>query len=75
MIGVGGTDSLAQAESFLAAYGGPPHMLWEDFPVSWRHYRAGNPNLILLDGAGVTQVERVGQFNQNRLQDALDSLT
>ncbi len=75
MIGVGGTDSLAQAESFLAAYGGPPHMLWEDFPVSWRHYRAGNPNLILLDGAGVTQVERVGQFNQSRLQDALDSLT
>ena len=71
---MGGTDSLAQAESFLAAYGGPPTMLWESFPVSWRHYRAGNPNLILLDGAGETRVERVGQFNAGRLQDALDSL-
>jgi len=49
-------------------------MLWESLPVSWRHYRASNPNLILLDGAGVIQVERVGQFNSGRLQDALDSL-
>ena len=72
---MGGTDSLAQAESFVATYGGPPNMLWESSPVSWRHYRAGNPNLILLDGAGVTQVERVSQFNRSRLQDALDSLS
>ncbi len=72
---MGGTDSLSQAESFLAAYGGPHKMLWESFPVSWRHYRAGNPNLILLDGAGVTEVERVSQFNRSRLQDALDSLS
>lgn len=71
---MGGTDSLAQAESFLASAGGPPHMLWSDSYVAWRHYNSGNPNLILLDGAGVTVVERVSSFNQSRLQDALDSL-
>ena len=71
---MGGTDSLAQAEGFLASAGGPANMLWADHPVSWSHYRAGNPNLILLDGAGVTQVERVGSFNRSRLQDALDGL-
>ena len=36
---------------------------------------AGNPALILLDGAGETRVERVGSFNRSRLQDALDSLS
>ena len=71
---MGGADSLAQAESFAAAPGGPPHMLWSDSYGAWTHYRAGNPNLILLDGAGVTQIERVGQFNAGRLQDALDGL-
>ena len=49
-------------------------MLWSDSYGAWTHYRAGNPNLILLDGAGVTQIERVGQFNAGRLQDALDGL-
>ena len=49
-------------------------MLWSDSYTAWNHYRAGNPSLILLDGAGVTQIERVGQFNLGRLQDALDSL-
>ena len=71
---MGGTDSLAQAESFVASAGGPPHMLWDDRPAAWSHYNAGNPNLILLDGAGVTRIERVGQFNAGRLQNALDAL-
>ena len=50
-------------------------MLWSDSYVAWTHYRAGNPNLILLDGAGVTQVDRVSSFNRSRLQDALDGLS
>ena len=72
---MGGADSLAQAESFLASAGGPPHMLWSDSYTAWNHYRAGNPNLILLDGAGATQIERVSSFNAGRLQEALDSLS
>ena len=71
---MGGADSLSQAEGFVASAGGPPHTLWSDSYEAWRHYNAGNPNLILLDGAGVTVVERVGSFNRSRLQDALDSL-
>ncbi len=71
---MGGSDTLGQAQGFTAA-AGPPHMLWSESYDAWRHYNAGNPNLILLDGAGVNVVERVGQFNQSRLQDALDSLT
>ena len=27
-------------------------MLWSDSYVAWNHYNAGNPILILLDGAG-----------------------
>ena len=49
-------------------------MLWDERPDSWRHYNAGNPSLILMDGAGETRVERVGSFNRSRLQDALDGL-
>ena len=49
-------------------------MLWGSSFEAWRHYRAGNPNLILLDGAGVTEIERVSQFNASRLQNALDGL-
>jgi len=71
---VGGSDTLSQAESFLASAGGPPNMLWGESFEAWRHYRAGNPNLILLDGTGATEIEKVGQFNKSRLQDALDSL-
>ncbi len=72
---MGGADSLSQAEGFVASAGGPPHTLWSDSYEAWRHYNAGNPNLILLDGAGVNVVERVGSFNRSRLQDALDGLT
>ena len=72
---MGGSDSLSQAESFAAAYGGPDNMLWSESIDAWRHYKSGNPNLILLDAAGVTQIERVSQFNQGRLQDALDSIS
>ena len=72
---MGGADSLAQAESFLASAGGPPHMLWSDSYTAWRHYNAGNPNVMLLDGAGATVLERVGSFNRSRLQDALDSVS
>ena len=71
---MGGADSLSQAEGFVASAGGPPHTLWSDSYEAWRHYNAGNPNLILLDGAGVNVVERVGSFNRSRLQDALDGL-
>ena len=71
---MGGADSLEQAESFATTYGGPTHTLWSESYVAWRHYRAGNPNLILLDGAGATIVERVASFNNSRLQDALDGL-
>ena len=59
----------------MASAGGPAHTLWSDSYVAWNHYRAGNPNLILLDGAGVTVVEKVSSFNQSRLQNALDSLS
>ena len=72
---MGGADSLSQAEGFVASAGGPPHTLWSDSYEAWRHYNTGNPNLILLDGAGVTRVERVGSFDRSRLQDALDGLT
>ena len=72
---MGGADSLGQAESFLASAGGPPHMLWSDSYVAWNHYNAGNPILILLDGAGLTEVERVSGYNRSRLQDALDGLS
>ncbi len=68
---MGGADSLARAESFAATYGGPPNMLWSDSFVAWNHYRAGNPNLVLLDGAGVTEVGRVSQFNQRRIEELL----
>ena len=59
----------------MASAGGPTHTLWSESYEAWNHYRAGNPNLILLDGAGVTVVEKVSSFNQSRLQDALDSIT
>lgn len=71
---MGGTDTLAEAQSFLASAGGPPHMLWDDRPAAWSHYNAGNPSLILLDGAGVERIERVGSFNRSSLQAALDGL-
>lgn len=72
---MGGTDTRAEAESFAAAYGGPPHLLWSESLTAWRHYEAGNPQLVLLDGAGVTRIEKVSGFNKDRLQNALDSLT
>ena len=71
---MGGADSLGQAESFAATYGGPPHMLWSDSYVAWKHYEAGNPILILLDGAGVTVIERQSGFNRSRLEQGLDEL-
>ncbi len=74
VIGVGGTDSLAQAESFAAAYGGPPNLLWSDSLVAWRHYRSGNPQLVLLDGAGTTEIARQSGFHRSRIEDALASL-
>ncbi len=71
---MGGSDTLAQAESFAAAYGGPPNLLWSDSVVAWRHYRAGNPQLVLLDGTGNTEVIRQSGFNRSRIEDALASL-
>ena len=71
---MGGSDSRAEAESFATTYGGPANLLWGESFEAWRHYKAGNPNLILLDGAGVTQIEKVSRFDKNRLQSALDSL-
>ena len=73
-MGVGGSDTLAEAESFAATYGGPSHMLWSESFDAWNHYRAGNPQLVLLDGAGVTEVERVSGFDVSRLEDALADL-
>ena len=70
---MGGLDSRAQAESFAAAYGGPSIMLWSDSLVAWRHYRAGNPDLVLLDGAGVVIDKRSG-FDQRRLEQKLAEL-
>lgn len=75
MVGLGGTDTLAQAESFVAAYNGPPTMLWSEALDAWRHYRAGNPNLVLLDGTGNTEIGRSGQFNQARIEDWLADLS
>ena len=71
---MGGSDSLAQAEHFANTYGGPDNLLWSESIDAWRHYRARNPQLVLLDGVGVTQIERVGRFDESRLQDALDGL-
>ncbi|MXW97547.1 MAG: hypothetical protein F4118_04615 [Acidimicrobiaceae bacterium] len=71
---MGGSDSLAQAQSFVASAGGPANTLWGDSFEAWNHYKTGNPTLILLDGAGVTQIEKVSGFNKDRLQNALDSL-
>ncbi len=75
MIGVGGSDSLSQAESFASTHGGPPNMLWSESSTAWRHYRSRNPQLVLLDGAGVKELARVDGFNERRLQDALDAAT
>ena len=74
VIGVGGQDSRAEAESFAAAYGGPPNMLWSDSLVAWRHYRATNPYLVLLDGAGDTEIDRQSGFDQRRLEQKLAEL-
>ena len=49
-------------------------MLWSDSFVAWNHYRAGNPNLVLLDGAGVTEVGRQSGFNQRRIEELLAEL-
>ena len=72
---MGGADSLSQAEGFVASAGGPPHTLWSDSYEAWNHYRAGNPNVVLLDGAGVTEIGRFSSFNQSRIEDALDDLS
>lgn len=48
-------------------------MLWSDSLVAWRHYRAGNPDLVLLDGAGVVIDKRSG-FDQRRLEQKLAEL-
>ena len=71
---MGGSDTLAQAESFAASYGGPAHMLWSESFVAWNHYRAGNPQLVLLDGAGNNELDRQSGFDQDRVEDALASL-
>jgi hypothetical protein len=72
---VGGSDTRAQAESFVAFAGGPPHTLWSESYEAWNHYNAGSPRLVLLDGAGVTEVERISGFNRSRIENALDSLS
>ena len=72
---MGGTDSLAEAESFAAAYGGPDILLWSESLDAWRHYRAGNPQVVLLDGAGVTEIGRLSSFDQSRIEQMLDELT
>ena len=72
---MGGSDTLAQAESFATTYGGPSHMLWSESFVAWNHYRAGNPQLILLDGAGVNEIVKISGFNQSRIEDALATLS
>ena len=74
VIGVGGSDSLQQAESFAATYGGPPILLWSKPNDAWSHYRAGNPNLVLLDGAGVTEIGRMSSFDRDRIEKLLDGL-
>ena len=71
---MGGSDTLAQAESFADAYGGPPNLLWSESFVAWNHYRAGNPQLMLLDGAGVNEIDRQSGFNRGRLENALADL-
>ena len=72
---MGGSDTLAQAESFANTYGGPDNLLWSESFVAWHHYRSGNPQLILLDGAGVNEIERQSGFNRGHIEDALASIT
>ena len=72
VVGVGGTDSFAEAEEFAATYGGPSHLLWSESLTAWRHYRAGNPALVLLDATGNTELERMtGGFDESRIVAAL----
>ena len=49
-------------------------MLWSDSYEAWNHYNAGNPNLILLDGAGVAQIGRISQYNRSRIEELLAEL-
>ena len=49
-------------------------MLWSDTYEAWRHYKAGNPNVVLLDGPGATEIDRFSSFNQSGVEDALDDL-
>ena len=74
MIGVGGSDTLGQAESFAATYGGPPHTLWSDSYTAWNHYNAGNPIVMLLDATGATVIERQSGFRPGPIEEALASL-
>ena len=49
-------------------------MLWSDSYEAWNHYNAGNPILILLDGAGVTQIGRISRYNESRIEELLAEL-
>ena len=49
-------------------------MLWSASYVTWNHYRAGNPQLVLLDGTGVTEIDRQSGFNQSRVEERLAGL-
>ena len=71
---MGAQDNLAEAESFLTVYGGPATMLWSESSEPWTHYRAGNDSTVLLDGAGVTVIEKIGGFDPRRIEDALAEL-
>ena len=71
---MGASDTVGEAESFAANYGGPPNLLWSESFIAWNHYRAGNPQLLLLDAAGATEIDRQSGFNQARLEDALADL-
>jgi len=76
VVGVGGTDTLSQAQDFLARHGGPPNLLWSSDLTAWRHYRSGNPQAVLLDpsGAADSQIAKQSGFDASRFETALAQL-
>ena len=74
VVGVGGTDTLSQAEDFAARYGGPPNLLWSSDLTAWRHYRSGNPQAVLLDPSGADEITRQAGFSGRRFEEALARL-
>ena len=76
MVGVGAQDNLALAKDFLADTGiSSATMLWSDSFDSWRHYEINNnSDMWLLDANGNRVGERFYKFDENYVEELLDTL-